>query len=232
MKPRLVSFRLCPFVQRVAIALQLKGMAYDIEYVDLADPPDWFREISPRGKVPLLCIGDDVLFESAAISEFVDEMQEPRLHPEDPVRRAHDRAWMTLGNDCLWDLFRLSVVEDEESFDEVLSNLHAKVDGIESSVMARPFFHGESPSLVDATWAPLFQRLGYLDELRPGVLDASRHPRAMAWKDGLLAHEAVRRSHVPELRELYRVQLAKRQGHVSRFLDPSDRLPAGDRSIY
>lgn len=232
MKPRLVSFRLCPFVQRVAIALELKGMAYDIDYVNLADPPEWFREISPRGKVPLLCIGDDVLFESAAISEFVDEMQEPRLHPADPVQRAQERAWMALGNDSLWDLFRLSVAEDESTFEDVLANLHAKLDGIEPSVMARPFFRGESPGLVDATWAPLFQRLGYLDELRPGVLDAARHPRAMAWKDALLAHEAVHRSHVPDLRELYRVQLAKRQGHVARFLDAESRAQGGERSIY
>lgn len=37
-----------PFVQRVAIALELKGMAYNIDYVDLADPPG---KVGSRGKV-------------------------------------------------------------------------------------------------------------------------------------------------------------------------------------
>jgi len=229
---RLVSFRLCPFVQRVAIALELKGMDYEIDYVELADPPDWFRAISPLGKVPLLLVGEDVLFESAAISEFVDQVREPRLHPDDAIERARHRAWMALGDECLWELFRLSVAEDERTFDQSLSRLHDRFDRIEPSVSQGPLFDGDRPSLVDATWAPLFQRLLYLDELRAGVLDAHRHPRTMAWKNGLLSHEAVGQSHVPELRALYREQLARRQGHVARFLDPAMRARVEQRSVY
>ena len=47
---KLVSFKACPFVQRVAITLQYKGIDYDIEYIDLADPPEWFLAISPLKK--------------------------------------------------------------------------------------------------------------------------------------------------------------------------------------
>ena len=43
---KLVSFKACPFVQRVAITIQYKGIDYDIEYVDLGSPPDWFLAIS------------------------------------------------------------------------------------------------------------------------------------------------------------------------------------------
>ena len=39
---KLVSYKACPFVQRVAITLQYKGVDYDIEYIDLGNPPDWF----------------------------------------------------------------------------------------------------------------------------------------------------------------------------------------------
>jgi glutathione S-transferase len=33
------------------------------------------------------------LFESKAIAEYLDETVAPRLHPEDPVARAVNRAW-------------------------------------------------------------------------------------------------------------------------------------------
>ena len=48
---KLVSFKACPFVQRVAITLQYKGIDYDIEYIDLGNPPEWFLAISPLKKV-------------------------------------------------------------------------------------------------------------------------------------------------------------------------------------
>ena len=50
MRLKLVSFKACPFVQRVAITLQYKGIDYDIEYIDLANPPEWFIAISPLKK--------------------------------------------------------------------------------------------------------------------------------------------------------------------------------------
>ena len=62
----LVSFDLCPYVQRAAIALAEKGVAFERRTVDLANRPAWFTEISPLGKVPLLMVGGAVLFESAA----------------------------------------------------------------------------------------------------------------------------------------------------------------------
>ena len=80
---KLVSHHLCPYVQRAVITLAEKGVAHERVYVDLADKPQWFRAISPLGKVPLLVVGDDVLFESAVICEYLDDTVGPRLHPEE-----------------------------------------------------------------------------------------------------------------------------------------------------
>ena len=67
-KFQLVSHELCPYVQRAAIALAEKGVAFERADIDLAAKPDWFRAASPLGKVPLLLVdGGAVLFESAAI---------------------------------------------------------------------------------------------------------------------------------------------------------------------
>ena len=53
----LVSFDLCPYVQRAAIVLAEKGMPFTRRDVDLAAKPDWFKAISPLGKVPLSASG-------------------------------------------------------------------------------------------------------------------------------------------------------------------------------
>ena len=85
---KLISFKLCPFVQRSIITLLEKGVGYEIEHIDLSNKPQWFLDISPFGKVPVLVVDDDVvLFESAVINEFLDETAPGRrLHPDDPLR--------------------------------------------------------------------------------------------------------------------------------------------------
>ncbi|NOX75910.1 MAG: glutathione S-transferase family protein [Gammaproteobacteria bacterium] len=92
MKPELISFNICPYVERSVITLAEKGVDFDITYIDVYDPPVWFRDISPLGKVPVLRYGDAVIFESAIINEFLDEITPPPLHPTDPLTRAQHRG--------------------------------------------------------------------------------------------------------------------------------------------
>ena len=57
---KLISHKLCPYVQRAVIALLERGVPFERIDIDLADKPDWFRKISPLGKVPVLVVtGDD-----------------------------------------------------------------------------------------------------------------------------------------------------------------------------
>ena len=73
--------------------MRAKDVEFEVTFINLREKPDWFLEISPHGKVPVLKVDDDILFESNAIAEFLDETVAPRLHPEDPVARARNRAW-------------------------------------------------------------------------------------------------------------------------------------------
>jgi len=85
----LISHNLCPYVQRAAIALLEKDVAFERITIDLSNKPDWFLAISPTGKVPLLRVARDdglmaVIFESTVICEYLEETQgEPKLHPSD-----------------------------------------------------------------------------------------------------------------------------------------------------
>ena len=90
----LVSFKTCPWVQRAAIVLREKMIDFEFRHIEPDNRPDWFLAISPHKKVPVLRIDDKVsLFESNAINEYLDETIAPRLHPDDPVLRAINRAW-------------------------------------------------------------------------------------------------------------------------------------------
>src|SRR5260370_36090721 len=90
----LVSFKTCPWVQRAAIVLREKTIDFEFRHIEPDNRPDWFLATSPHKKVPVLRIDDSVaLFESNAIAEYLDETIPPRLHPEDLLERAVNRAW-------------------------------------------------------------------------------------------------------------------------------------------
>ena len=75
------------------IVLRAKKIDFEITHITADQKPDWFLKISPHGKVPVLWVDDEVLFESNAIAEFLDEAELPRLHPENLIKRARNRAW-------------------------------------------------------------------------------------------------------------------------------------------
>ncbi len=232
MQPRLVSFKLCPFVQRVAIVLNLKAIAYDIEYIELSSPPEWFLNLSPFKKVPLLQVENQVILDSTAINEYLEDAYPNKLHPRDLVLRAINRSWIEQSNQCTWSAFHLSVKETEKEFLMVRDDLFEQFDKLELSIEGLPFFNGAEFSLVDASYAPLLQRLDFLNEIKPGVLDGLRHPKIVAWKDALLRHKAVNNSCVPELKALYNDLLWKRQGYISSFLDEKKYGPSVQKSVY
>jgi glutathione S-transferase len=201
---KLVSFKLCPFVQRSVITLLEKGVPYDVEYIELAAKPQWFLEISPFGKVPLLVVDDDVvLFESAVINEYIDETTPGRrLHPDDPLRRAHNRMWIEFGSTLLADQYRMQVAPTEADARQQLAALHDKLGRLEAELRG-PFFNGPELSLVDTAVAPFLQRARWMADFAPDFDPIAGHPRMRAWQDALLDRDAVRRSTVADIVDLY-----------------------------
>lgn len=202
----LVSFDVCPFVQRSLIVLEEKQVRedYDIRYIDLANKPDWFLHYSPMGQVPILIVGDTVLFESAAINEYIDDVNPgPRLHPQDPLRRAHNRAWIEFLSSVLVLRNQLQHALTERETRELAARTHHQLQQLERQMGPGPFFNGEAFSLVDAAAAPLFQRLHWLMELAPDLAILNNLPRVQAWSDSLLEHPSVQRSAGTNLHSRY-----------------------------
>jgi maleylpyruvate isomerase len=85
---------------RTRIALNLKGVAYDILPVDLVtggQKEAAFGGLNPQKMVPVLIDGDTVLTQSVAILEWLEETRpQPPLLPSDPLDRARVRALCAL----------------------------------------------------------------------------------------------------------------------------------------
>ncbi len=187
----LVSHPLCPYVQRVAIALVEKGAAFDRVHIDLAAKPAWFLAQSPLGKTPLLNVDGNVLFESAAICEYLEDALPHPLHPEAPLERARHRAWMELGSAVLGDIWQLETAQDAAGIERAAGELHDKFGRLEAQLGAGPYFAGSRFHLVDAVFAPAFRYFDVFDELADlGVFDAL--PRVRAWRAALALRPSVR----------------------------------------
>ena len=214
MKPELVSFKICPFVQRSVIVLQEKGVDYDLTYINLKEPPEWFKSISPLGKVPLLRVGDAVVFESAVIMEYLDEVYPPSLHPADPLRKAHNRAWIEFASTLLMSQFNMVMAKEQAACDSAEQELRDKLKLVDAQLVG-PYFNGENFALVDAAYAPLFMRLALLEQWQPmGLLEGME--RMQGWAQRLLARPAVIHSVVAELPQLYRAHIGESGGYGAR----------------
>jgi glutathione S-transferase len=188
---KLISHRLCPYVQRAVIALTEKGVAFERIDIDLANKPDWFLAISPLGKTPVLQVGDVAIFESAVILEYLEETQPKPLHPVDALTRAEHRAWIEFGSAVLNDIAGFYTAQDEATFKARTAQLAQRFARLEARVAAAPWFDGESFSLVDAVFGAVFRYFEMFDDIADFGILAGK-PKVARWRKALAARPSVR----------------------------------------
>lgn len=218
----LVSFKTCPWVQRAAIVLREKNVDFEFRHIEPDNRPDWFLAISPHKKVPVLRIDDRVsLFESNAIAEYLDETIAPRLHPDDPVERAINRAWTDYVPTFASIVTGTAYADSEAAYQAAAAKIPVPFERIEKALEKRnsgPFFNGDKYSLVDAGYAPFLQRYVFLDRVRRlGHIET--FPRLKAWADALLRHPSTHSFPPGEFEDLYRANLKRRKVWVSQFVE-------------
>ncbi len=201
----LISHHLCPYVQRAAIALAEKGVPFERVTIDLADKPDWFREISPLGKVPLLKVAHEdgretVIFESAVILEYLEETLANPLHPADPLERARHRGWIEYGSAILNRIARLYSAPGPTALANESRELAAMFARIEAELGDGPWFGGARFSLVDAVYGPVLRYFDVIDEIGDFGILAGK-PKIAAWRKALAQRPSVRDAVTPDYPE-------------------------------
>lgn len=214
-KPKLISFKLCPYVQRSVILLKEKGVDYDIEYIDVYDPPKWFLALSPTGKVPILQVEDSVIFESAVINEYLDEVYTPALHPANPLKKAQNRAWMEFTSPMYMDTFNIMMATDKESSDIAVEAMNKNLAGLDKAMVNTPWFNGDDFSLVDISAAPLFTRLAFYKQ-HCGLDLLEKFPTLQAWSSALLTRSSVIESKVEGFDDMLLMRMKKIGTYINR----------------
>jgi glutathione S-transferase len=221
----LCSFKTCPWVQRAAIVLQAKQIPYDITYIDRNNRPAWFLAVSPHSKVPVLQIdGKEALFESNAIAEYLEEAVEPRLHPQDLIARARNRAWTDYVPTFASSISGTMYCNSEEDFKAKAAKIADPFGKLDAALAKRgnngPYFNGPKLSLVDAAYAPFLQRYTFMDRLHPvGIIE--KFPHLAAWRDALLASAAVKASTVSNIEAVWQENLITNKRWLAKFVSES-----------
>ena len=218
---RLVSFRSCPWVQRVAIVLREKKIEFEFQHIEHASRPDWFKQISPHNKVPVLRVGNQIsLFESGAINEYLDELHEPRLHPTDPVQRSINRAWIEYAPTFADVASGHAYADDADGYERAAALIPSAFEKVEKALEvqgSRPFFSGASYSLVDAAYAPFLQRHLFLEKIRTlGHID--QFPRLRAWAHAIVNRSSTHSFPPDEYDAMYRDTVKRRNKWMSQFV--------------
>ena len=152
---------------RVRIGLNLKGLAYEPVLIHLTRreqvQPDYLA-VNPQGRVPALDLGGEVLTQSPAILEYLEEVYpDPPLLPSDPLRRAKVRAACALIACDIHPLNNLSILsylkhnfgQEQAAIDAWY--VHWVAEGfkaLEQMLSPGPFAFGDKPSLADVYLVP------------------------------------------------------------------------------
>lgn len=180
-----VSYKICPFVQRVTALLEAKKVPYKTKFISLSDKPAWFLDVSPTGQVPLLLTeAGEALFESDAIVEYIEETTPPLLSDVSPVQRAKHRAWSHQA--VKHYLVQCSAMQSKDK--SVLATHEAKLtkafERVEQQLGDGPFFHGETLGNVDVAWLPLLHRAQIVRQ-NSGYDFLAQHPKMRSWQSSL-----------------------------------------------
>lgn len=235
---------LSPYVRKVLVCLELKGVPYHIDPIVPFYGNDEFARISPLRRVPVLIDDAVTVSDSSVICEYLDERYpQPRLFPQQPAQRARAR-WLEefadtrMGEVIIWRLFNQLVIRrfvwgeppdaatlararDEE--------LPAILDYLEAEVPAAGFLFGNL-TVADIALAAFFRNAAFVKY----AIDAAKWPKAAAYVGRVLELEGFRR--LRPLEELclrtpiarHRAALAEAGAPVSEatyFIDTPRRGP-------
>lgn len=190
---------------RVRIALNLKGLAYDQEFLHLPKKKnltDAFRAINPQQLLPTLVDGAAPLTQSLAIIEYLDETHpDPPFLPGDPLQRARVRA-LAMAIACeIHPLNNLRVLrylvgpmglsnakKDEWYSHWVETGLMAVEAMVAGHTQTGRFCHGDTPGLADICLIP------QLSNARRFNCDLSGCPTLVRIEQTALEHPAFQRA--------------------------------------
>ena len=185
---KLISMRICPYVQQVRVLLEAKGVSYGVEHIQGGEArPQWLLDASPDGgEVPVIFTdGGEALFQSDAILEYIDEVEGEPLLAGSALERARDKALSRLASDNYLVQCSTQRSPDEATLNERLEDLTPIFLHMEGQLGAGPYFRGRTFGMVDVGWLPLLHRTALVAE-HAGYDFLEPYPKLREWRQALL----------------------------------------------
>jgi len=180
-----------PYVRKVLVCLELKGLAYDIDPIIPFFGGDRFSQLSPLRRIPVLIDDRVTLSDSSVICQYLEDRHpDPPLYPKDVAERARAR-WLEeyadsrMGDVFIWRLFNQVAIRPrvfgEETDREVVAHtlaveIPSVLDYLETQVPREGFCFG-SPGIADISLAAFFRNAAFSRY----PIDAARWPLVAAF---------------------------------------------------
>ncbi len=185
---RLYSFRRCPWAMRARLALRYAGCPVDICEVAMKNKPAELLALSPKGTVPVLDTGDQVLEESLDIMRWALEQNDPQDWRLQSAPAAAAQALELIArNDQTFkaqvNLYKYAERYPEHSREHYRQQAEPWLAELEGLLEGRPYLLAEHPSLADAALLPLMRQFAGVE---PQWFAEAPYPRARSWLQGWL----------------------------------------------
>lgn len=187
----------CPFVQRVWISLEKKGLDYQYLEIDPYEKPKELTDINPRGLVPALRHGEWGSYESTVLMEYLEDLGTgAAIFPNEPELRAHCRLWTDhVNRNVIPNFYRFLQAQETEKQAEHAKELSEQIAKIVNAADAEgPFFLGKELGFVDVQMAPWVIRLRKVLGPYRGWPEPEKGSRWAKWVDAIENDEAVKKT--------------------------------------
>ena len=209
---RVYSMTICPFAQRTRLHLELLGLRYELENLDICRPrPDWFLALNPAGQVPVLVRGDDIVCDSSIIAEYLQEVATaPLAFGATPAERARQRAFVKFVDGRFVPALYLLMAaqtpaERTQRIDGALATFRW-IDGFLADSDGAGEFVNDAFGVPEVSIAPFLLRYEVVAYYQDFALpECDSLARVAGWRDRVLSVPAVRETAepVPDLIKLY-----------------------------
>jgi glutathione S-transferase len=209
-QPIVFGARYSVYTRIARLALEEKGVAYRLEEVDIFapnGPPAGYLARQPFARIPAFEHEGFRLYESGAISRYVDEaFQGPALQPADIHGRAHVNQLISIADSyayrpMVWDIFVERVrapvqgrQSDEARIAAAVPRARTCLGVFEEALAAGPWLGGSALRLAYLHVYPMIALLRLADE-GAGLLAA--HPRIERWRAAMAERPSVQATRSP-----------------------------------
>ena len=190
------SYRRCPFAMRVRMTLHEKSIPFRVIEEDLKNFSEKLKKLHPEACVPLLIHGDTVVYESAIITEYLDDQfPENALMPQNALDKMRVRQWTYWCNHIFKpEIDRFKYGEKKLTANErenAIKTLAEHLKKIETQLKNSPWLVGDKMTLADIHVFPFFRQLSKVTPSHPHLEQCKS---ALAWLEKIISRPAFEKT--------------------------------------